>query len=202
MPQSNDPEILAYLSQPENLPLTLEVAAYAEQARSKLLTDFRSEVKKAVEDARPAGRKAPDFACQEIGTPEDEYAGMRWIAKAAATQRENLAVTIEHYAAKDRHAIYYGLRWNSGIRPADPIYSKPEVSALRDRLVGAAGFETSSVWWLCWRDIHEFTSTDDFLCAYVNDRAAILTPLASAFWELVADTDGELAKVNRLVAKR
>ena len=202
MPQSNDREILAYLSQPENLPLTLEVAAYADQARRKWLTDFRSAVKKAVEDARPAGRKAPDFACHEIGAPEDEWAGLRWLTKADATQRENLAVTIEHHAAKDRHVIYYGLRWNSPIRSADPIYSKPEVISLRDHLVGAGAFEAPSIWWLCMRDIHEFSSTDDFLCAYVNDRNAILTPVASAFWELVADAEEDLAKINKLVAKR
>ena len=202
MPQSNDREILAYLSQPENLPLTLEIATYAVQVRRGLLTDFWPQLDKAISDAQPSGRNAAQFVRRKIGDADEEVAGLRWVAKAAAAQDENLAVTIEHYSSKSEHSISIGLRWNSSIRPADPVYGKLQVSGLRDRLTGEGQFESSCDWWMCWRYIHQFSTLEEFLCAYVNDRAAILTPLVSAFWELAADTEGELAKINNLVAKR
>lgn len=199
MSQTFDRQILDYLARKENLSLALEIGNYAVQLRRELFEQFWKRLEDAIKDSRPKGRNSDEFVFRKSGAMNGEYAWLGAIPKNAAARNQYLAFTVEHEHFADHYDLYVGLRWARSVPAGDPLYERGPLRKLKERLV-AERWEAWAPAYVCGRYVQQFPSPENFLSTFADDPAGVLDPLTTAFWEMVRDTEADVAAINKLVA--
>lgn len=199
MSQIFDRQILDYLARKENLSLALEIGNYAVLLRRELFEKFWKRLEEAIKDARPKGRGPDEFIFRKSGAMNTEYAWLCAIPKAAAARDQHLAFAVEHEHFADKYDLYLGLRWARSVPASDPLYERAPLRRMKERLL-ADHWEFWAPAYICGRYVQQFPSPENFLCAFADDPAGVLDPLTTAFWDMVRDTEVDVAAVNKLVA--
>ena len=152
-----------------------------------------------INDTRPKGRGADEFVFRKSGAMNGEYAWLGAIPKGAAARDQHLAFTVEHEHFADHYDLYVGLRWAQGVPASDPRYGRSPLRKLKERLV-ADRWEFWAPAYVCGRYVQQFPSPENFLCVFADDPAGVLDPLTTAFWDMVRDTEADVATISKLVA--
>ena len=199
MAHSLDPDILKYLAQPANIRLAFEIASYAEGLKRDLLKDFWDNLGAEIVKTRPRGRSADEFSFSKPTVVDEPAVALRAVPRRSTAQPRQLAVTVEQALKLESYELYVGLHWNLEIPVKDPLYANPPLQKLKQAF-HAAGSEGFTSYWIGWRVIHSFDSPEEFLCTYLDDRQAILEPIATAFWTVVDHHQEGVDEVNKAIA--
>lgn len=201
MAKSHDSEILDYLEKPENIALTFEIANFAQKLRERIISGFWESLKRAIENASP--ERFGEFAVIQSGDITASYCFLRAAKNSVSTQRTFLSFTVERerLTGPERFNLYVALRWSPDVSKDDMIYKNGPALRLKDRLT-AQGWEFWPPMWICGNRVKEFATPDEFYCYVVKNADDLLKQLTVAFWQLVEDTEAEVAEINKLVASR
>lgn len=199
MAHSLDPDILKYLAQPANIRLAFEIASYAEGLKRDLLKGFWDNIYSEIVKTRPKGRSVDEFVFSRPTVVDERWVNFRAVTRGSLAQPRQLAVTIEHHLQERNYDIYVGLHWNIEIPTKHPLYANPPLQPLKQAF-DAAGSENFNAYWIGWRTLHSFDSPEEFLCTYLDDRQAILEPIATAFWSIVDHHQKDVDEVNKAIA--
>lgn len=203
MSKSTDSDILDYLSRPENIALTFEIAGYMDRLRPRLLKEFWAALRDSIAAAHPANRECGNIT---VEAPEDvlyEYASIHAWDASNSGKKQWLRWCIQHQLPRgfDReYPFRIGLAWYNELKD-ESLYEEPLIRKLRDRLC-KEGYHCSWQWWPAGRELTSFSKADTLLCEFKTSPDETLAPFVTAFWDLVADTEAEVAEINRLVASR
>ncbi len=204
MVKSHDSDILDYLALPENIALTFEIAGYLDRLRPRLLTEFWDSLRDALIAAHPKDRVGGPIDFDAPSNVLYEYASIHACDAANLPKSQGLRWCIQHHFPRQMFDREYpfeiGLAWYNEVKDRS-IYDEPLVRDLRDRLC-KEGYRCSWQWWIAVRELTSFPKADTLLCKFKSDPEETLAPFVTAFWQLVADTEAEVAEINKLVASR
>src|SRR3989440_2600457 len=189
-------QIANFLTNRRNILCVLEVLHHGHEIRKRVTDEFWKGLQTHLLKTRP--KKASRSLIWSLGS---ESRGLRgetaWLdAKhsAARDQAQNLVYRIEYAWWVNGCDLYLGLHWTQEIKQSSRILHNPSVAGIKS-ILEHQGYEfTETNWWWGWRYLENarFSSFDDFLIQFVQQRRDLFEAAADRFWALVQST-------NRLV---
>jgi hypothetical protein len=143
---------------------------------------------RAVVDLENLGLAPPGwtrYRKEEPLLPNAGYDGWRLVRNAASQQTQALGFAVEWESLQDNHDIYVGIRWEIPVAKKDKNYSGGVFADLRTAMIQ----NDCEVWerqWVGGCYLFKYPSSDAFLIAYNNDRAAIEEAISGAFWTMAS----------------
>ncbi|MCA9995626.1 MAG: hypothetical protein KDE56_07765 [Anaerolineales bacterium] len=191
----NDP-ILAFLAQPENLPLALEIHQRVIQLREELHSTFWKSVKVELEQRLSNSPQSQDWELVDEATKayNKDWASISLHPKLP--NRLFLAPRLEQGTPRSGFRLYAGMKWSKEQQKGlpDMLQTLALEKALREH-----GFRQTP-WWIGVKDLPLWIRKDDFLIKMANEQASFIVEMADNFWSLFREHEKLLVAANEELA--
>jgi hypothetical protein len=176
----------------------LEVLRHSEAIHSKLTEQFWGELLDYL------NKTAPISVRRKLVWDRDTWLRTKWDCVYLDAEMlqfkdcpQRLLYRIEYYTSPKGIHLYYGLHWKKPTRASSKFFSAKPILNLRHLLEFEDYELTDKQWWFGWRYLRKFTSTEDFLLFFVENRKFLFQTVGEGFWPLVERTFNYVEKANR-----
>lgn len=192
----NDP-ILAFLAQPENLPLALEIHQRVIQLRKELHSTFWKSVKVELEQRLSNSPQSQDWELVDGATKKYNKDWAYISLKPKAPSGLFLGPMLQQAQSSADFRLRVGIAWSEQQQKGQ-LYM-PQTLALETTLKNQ-GFRQDDLWWIGIKDLDWWIPKNDFLLKMANEQASFIVEIADSFWSLFREHEKLLVAANEELA--